>query len=205
MPRLVVVALILACLAPLAQADQPLFSFDGILPIIFQMHQPFPGHGYGDEARSLTDQEIMDSLDIRKGDKCVLIRGGAVVGQCTIGDIMVKNFEDAKNGHAMYMIPAGLPEGVAVPEGPRGPDALLDVGYDLFIITESVVEVLAPDPAFQDVSWGEQDFVVRIGRLRFSILREKWHDGNGYRGWHVEKFKETGAVKVHADYTWQPK
>ncbi|HOX27014.1 MAG TPA: hypothetical protein PLL30_14945 [Candidatus Krumholzibacteria bacterium] len=193
------------CLVPaVAVADQPGWAFEGGLPIIFEVHNPVAAALYTVEGTVLTDEQIRAAMDIDRGDPLVLIRDGAVVGAGTIGDIVAQRRSDADHERALFLRPAGLPEGVEAPAFPRGPAALADDGYDLYVLTDQVVEVLAPDPLFTDISWGVHDYCVRVGRLRFAIIRERAPGAEGFRGWHVEKLEDTGPLKVHADYTWRP-
>jgi len=209
MPRLLVVpllaALLLTLTVPSARADQPWWSFEGVLPSLFQMHKAMPSGAYTADGRVLTPEQIAYSMDIELGDPLVLIRDGEVVGRGTIAEVVAKKNPEALNGRLLFLRPEGLPEGVEVPDEPVGPSALLDAGYDLYVLTDEVVEVLAPDPAFTDITWGVHDYCVRVGRLRFAIIREFWPRTDQYRGWQVVKLVEDQKpVKVHSDNTFQP-
>jgi len=194
----------LALLPALAAADQPAWSFDGVLPIIFEKFEPVPLAAYSDEGKVLTAAQIRKALEIGPGDPLILIRGGAVVATGAIGEIVAQTRADANQGRALYLRPVGLPDTIAVPAAPRGPAVLADAGYDLYVLTDKPVEVLAPDPLFNDIAWGVNDYCVRVGRLRFAVVREYAPGSKQFRGWQVIKLEDTGPLKVHADYTWQP-
>ena len=205
MHRLVTVGLFLLILTSSALATQPLWSFEGLLPPMFQMHRNVPLVQYKEGGNVIDAKFVNRAMDIRSGDPLVMIRDGAVVAHCTVGDVVGELRDDAHGGHALFFRPAGLPEDVVVPEVPRGPEALAGSDYDLYIFTDKPVEVLAPDTRFQDIAWGVHDYCVRVGRLRFAIIREYWPRTKDYRGWQVAKIEETGTVKVHSDNTFQPK
>jgi hypothetical protein len=201
----IIVALLLA-VVPVVLADQPLWAFEGQLPLIFQVNTTLPESAYSADGAVLSPEQIGSAMDIRLGDPVVLIRAGEVVGRGTIGEVVAQKRDDAKDRRVLFFRAAGLPEGVDVPAAPPGLEVLDDAGYDLYVLTDKPVEVLAPDPAFQDVPWGVHDYCVRVGRLRFAIIREHWRATGGFRGWQVQKLiPDERSLKIHADYTWQPR
>jgi hypothetical protein len=204
MRRLLAICSLLTFLVPAARADVPGFAFEGLLPLIFQMRQPMPPNAYTVDGTVLTAEQIAHTFAIELGDPLVLIRDGEVVGRGTIGEIVAKKRAEALNGRMIFLRPAGLPDGVDAPAEPVGPAALLDAGYDLYVLTDLPVEVLAPDPAYTDITWGVHDYCVRVGRQRFAVIREFWPRTEEFRGWQVIKFDEAGNWKVTSDNTFQP-
>ncbi len=205
MPRLLTVLLLLVVIVPAALADQPRWAFEGQLPSIYEVYEPLPPTTYSDEGTVLTQEQISGCMDIDPGDPVVLIRGGEVVGSGTIGEVVAQRDPDVPARRYMYFRAVGLPKGVEIHDPPPGASVLEGADYDLYVLTDKLVEVLAPDPAFTDIPWGTHDFCVRVGRLRFAIIRENWRRTGGHRGWQIVKFEETGNRKIHADYTWQPR
>ncbi len=205
MPRFLVVLFLLAILVPSVHADQPKWAFEGQLPTIFHVYEPLPAAIYTDDGAVLTEEQIKGCMDIDPGDPVVLIRDGQVVGSGTIGEMVAQKYDEARDRHAIYFRAAGLPDGVETPATLRGPSVLEDSGYDLYVLTDKAVEILAPDPAYTDIVWGVHDYCVRVGRLRFAVIRENWSPTGGFRGWQIIKFEDTGNLKIHADYTWQPR
>ncbi len=196
----------LALLAPVggARADQPLWSFAGQLPPIFQMGERVPAARYSPEGRVLDADQIARTFTFRTGDPVVLIRDGEVAASATVGEVVAWRHDQADQGRLLFFRPEGLPADVAVPAAPPGPDVLDDASYDLWVFTDQRVEVLAPDPALQDLPWGVHDYCVRVGRLRFGIVREDWPASDRFRGWQVyELDPEARPLKVMVDYTWQ--
>jgi len=213
-PRALLAPLALALLAGSAAApagaadpaaEQPRWSFAGQLPPIFQVHTPVPPVTYTREGTVLDGEQIADALDIRPGDPVVLIRDAAVVGAATVGEIVAGKHPEASQQRLLFFRPAAAPEGVEVPAAPPGPSVLADASYDLWVFTDRPVEVLAPDPLFQDIPWGVHDYCVRVGRVRYAIIREYWPGTTNFRGWQVREFAGGGeTLKVHVDYEWQP-
>ena len=204
MSRTLAVVLLLLSLAATVHADQPGWAFEGVLPAIFQMRVPVPASVYAGEGHVLTREQIAASMEIELGDPLVLIRDGEVLGEGTVGEVVAKTRQDALDGRLIFLRPAGLPADVEVPVEPAGPSALLDAGYDLYVLTDQPVEVLAPDPRFADVPWGAHDYCVRVGRLRFAVIREYWPRTETCRGWQVVKLAEDEKpYKVHFDNTFQ--
>jgi hypothetical protein len=204
MQRLIAVLLLLATLAPTALADQPQWSFEGLMPAWFQKHEPLLPTVYTPEGAVLSPEQIAGCVDVRPGDPVVLIRAGEVVGRGTIGEIVAQRRDDALNRRALFFRAFGLPDSVEVPDAPAGPAVLEGAGYDLYVLTDKPVEVLAPDPAYTDITWGVHDYCVRVGRLRFAVIREFWPRTQLYRGWQIIKFEDPGNLKVFADNTFQP-
>ena len=205
MTRLLAALFALLLFVSVAAADQPLWAFEAQMPISYQMGAPLPGGAYTAEGAVLDAEQIAATLHVDVGDPVVLIRDGAVVGRGAIGEFVAKRDPRAQRGRLLFLRPTGLPEGVETPAEPRGPESMEDASYDLYILTDKPVEVLAPDPLFQDIPWGVHDYCVKVGRLRFAIVRDYWPRTGGFRGWQVNKLTDTGPVKVHVDYTWQPK
>jgi hypothetical protein len=205
MTRLLAVLSVVMLLASAALADQPQWAFEGQMPIIYQMGSPLPGSVYSPDGSVLTPEQIKATLHIDAGAPLVVIRDGEVVGTGAIAEFVAKRDPRAQGGRLLFMRPSGLPEGVTTPAEPRGPESMEDASYDLYVLTDKPVEVLAPDPSFQDIPWGVHDYCVKVGRLRFAIVRDYWPRTGGFRGWQVNKLTDTGPVKVHVDYTWQPK
>ena len=202
------VALLLALMtllpAATARADQPQWSFAGQLPPIFQMGDRIPAALYSPEGRVLDDDQIARTFTFRRGDRVVLIRDAAVVAEATVGEVVAQRHDQADQRRLLYFRPEGVPAGVAVPAVPPGPEVLADADYDLWVFTDQAVEVLAPDPALQDLPWGVHDYCVRVGGLRFGIVREDWPGSDRMRGWQVYKLDpEARPLKVMVDYTWQ--
>ncbi|MEZ4388117.1 MAG: hypothetical protein R3D98_11175 [Candidatus Krumholzibacteriia bacterium] len=191
--------------APLQDTTEPMWSFEGVLPMVFEVYDPVPIRLYTDEGHVLSDEEIAASLDLRVGDPAVLIRAGAVVGEGKVSAVVARKHPEARNGRVLYVQVAGLPEGVTFPDEPRGHAALLDADYDLLVITDKPVDVLAPDPLFEEITWGQQDYVVRVGRVRYAVIRENDPRQDGFRGWQVSKLAGTKSTRMTADYTWWPR
>ena len=201
-PVLLLAALL--AIATVAPARQPEFSFGGQLPSMFQMHQRPHVSLFTPEGTELDSTQIAAIFDIELGDPVVLVRGGEVVARAKVGAIIAREDPRALDGRLLYFRPVDVTPEVPIPERPTA-DVLVDDGYDLWIFTEMPVEVLAPDPRLQGYSWGVHDYCVRVGRLRFGIIRERQPGGgDGFRGWQVQKFVDDGTMrKVTADYTWQ--
>jgi hypothetical protein len=186
------------------RADQPQWSFAGQLPSVFERGQRVPAALYTEEGRVLGEEAVGAIFLFRTGDPVVLIRDGAVAAEARVGEVVASRREGAQQDRLLFFRPAGLPEGVTVPAEPPGPQVLQDAGYDLWVFTDQPVTVLAPDPALQDLPFGEHDYCVRVGRLRFGIVRAIWPQSGEFRGWQVYKLPAEGRpVKVMSDYTWQ--
>jgi len=204
--RTALITLLLVVTAVMAQAqetDEPLWSFEGVLPMSFEIHDPVPPSSYTVEGHVFTTEQIQASMDLRIGDSVVLIRAGEVVGKAKVGSIVGRIMDSARSRRVLHMTLADLTEGLTVSELPRGAEVLASGEYDLMVITNKPVEVLAPDPSFQDITWGTQDYVVRVGRKRYAIMRENSPRGDGYRGWQVSRINTEGNTnRMTADYTW---
>ncbi len=210
MPRLLAVMLLIGSLWPASTPaqdplDPPVWAFEGVLPMVVQLRGHVPLDRYREEGQGLSAEEVYASLTFELDDPLVMIRDGELVGTGTVGEIVAMLHPEALQQKLLFLRPAGLPEDLEVPAVPRGPSAVEDDSYDLYIVTDLPVEVLAPDPQFASIPWGQHDYCVRIGRTRYAVIRERWPATGGYRGWQVNELEE-GAIplKVHSDYTWTP-
>ncbi len=203
LPGLLIPLLLVMAVAA-ARADQPQWSFAGQLPSVFERGQRVPAALYAEEGTVLGEEAIGASFLFRTGDPVVLIRDGAVAAEARVGEVIASRREGAKRDRLLYFRPTGLPPEVSIPAEPPGPQILQDAGYDLWVFTDQPVTVLAPDPALLDLPFGEHDYCVRVGRLRFGIVRAIWPRSGEIRGWQVYKLPAEGRpVKVMSDYTWQ--
>jgi hypothetical protein len=198
-------ALLWPSLGVAQEADSPTWSFEGLLPMITQVRGQLPSDYYKDAGRVLNAAEIAATVAINMGDRLVMIRDGKVVGEGTVREVVAQRRQDALQNRTLFLRPGDLPEGIDVPDFPRGPEAVEDASYDLFVVTDRPVEVLAPDPKFTDISWGAHDYCVRVGQQRFAIIRERWPVTGGFRGWQVILLRQHDTLKAHTDYTWTPK
>lgn len=208
MRRTLLSTLLLVTIALIGQAQaqglsEPLWSFEGVLPMSFEIHDPVPPSLYTAEGHELTAEQIELAMDLRVGDNVVVIRNGEIAGQAKVGAIVGRLMDEARNQRVLHMMLTDLSEGLTMPELPRGFEVLSSGDYDLMVITDKPVDVLAPDTKFADITWGTQDYVVRVGRKRYAILRENAPRSDGYRGWQVSRINEEGnANRMTADYTW---
>lgn len=204
MHRTTVLVLLIVSLVSLSAvyADQPGWAFQGVLTSVLELRGMVPAHYFSKEGTVLPEEQVAACFDIRSGDPLVLIRDGAVLAEGTIGDFVARWDERAEHNRLLYVTVDSLPEDVTVPEVPVGAEQFDDAGFDLYVFTDAPVEILAPDPLFMDIAWGVEDYVVRVGRIRFAIIREKNLWGEGFRGWQVNKITEERSSRVMADYVW---
>jgi hypothetical protein len=208
MPRrasmLLTVSLLLSLL-PLATASaqsDPTFAFEGVLPMVYELYDPVPPELFTPEGHVMNDEEISASFDVRRGDPVTIIRGGEIVGEGEVVGVVALKRADARDDEVVHLQITGLPEGVTLPPPPPGRDVLEDENYTLVVVTDKPVEVLAPDPVFQGHRFMTQDYVVRVGRTRYAVLREADPRGDGHRGWSVNRLRSDGTTRLMADYTW---
>lgn len=204
MLRRVIPLLALACLLALAARaqEEPAWSFQGVLPMIFEVYDQVPLRLYTEEGHVLSDEEISAALDLRVGDPVVLIRDRAVVGSARLAAVVAAKHGEAQNKRVLYVRLEGLPEGISLPDPPEGYEPMASGEYDLLVFTDKPVEVLAVDPLFEDIAWGQQDFVVRVGHTRYAVIRENDPRQSGFRGWQVSRIAGTKSARMMADYTW---
>lgn len=198
-------AILLPAIAAAQDADRPIWAFEGLLPMIAQERGQLPSDYFKDAGRVLTPAEIASTVRFELGDRLVMIRDGKMVGEGKVREVVAQRRNDALQNRTLFLRPGGLPEGTVVPDFPRGPEAVDDVAYDLFVVTDRPVELLAPDPKFTDIAWGVHDYCVRVGQQRFAVIRERWPATGGFRGWQVILLREHDTIKAHTDYTWTPK
>lgn len=197
---LLIVSLLL--MVTTAVAQDPFFLFEGVVPMAYQTLQAVPPALYVPEGHALTPTELQNVLDLRHGDRAVLIRDGAIVAEATIGAVVAQKRDDAHQDRVLYVRLEGLPEEVTMSTEPRGLAALTDAAYDLIVVTDKPVEVLAREPRFEGLRWGTHDYVVRAGRIRYAISRENDFRADGFRGWQVSRIEEERTARLTADYTW---
>jgi hypothetical protein len=203
-PATLVVLLLILVLAATALAEQPRWSFSGQLPAVFQRGQRIPDGHFKLDPVPVDSATAASALTVQGGEPVVLIRAGEVVARGRVGEIFTMRHPDATGGRLVFFRPTDLEPDVPMPVTPPGPAALDDANYDVWVLTEAPVEVLAPDPSLQDIAWGDHDYCVRVGRLRFAIIREKLPTSTHHRGWQVRKLDaEGGSLKVSGDYTWR--
>lgn len=182
--------------------DHPMWLFEGVLPMVYETYGQVPANLYTEGGTVLDAEQVSASLDLRVGDPAVLIRGGEVVGKGTVSEVVASLHPESRNGRVLHVRLDGLPEGVAFPELPAGHAPLAAGDYDLVVITDKPLEVLAVDPLFENISWGQQDYVVRVGQLRYAVIRENAPRADGFRGWQVSHIAGTKSTRRTADYTW---
>lgn len=203
MRRNILLSLLALALASgsLAQ-DQPMWLFEGVLPMVYEIYGQVPADLYTEAGTVLDAEQVSASLDLRVGDPAVLIRGGEVVGEGRVSEIVASLHPESRNGRVLHVRLEGLPEGVSFPELPAGHAPLAAGDYDLVVITDKPLEVLAVDPLFENISWGQQDYVVRVGQVRYAVIRENAPRADGFRGWQVSTVAGTKSTRRTADYTW---
>lgn len=203
MRRHILLSLLTLALATGALAQvEPMWLFQGVLPMVYELHGQVPVDLYTEEGTSLDREQISSSLEIRVGDPAVLIRNGAIVGQGRVSDVVAELHPESRSGRVLYVRLDSLPEGVTFPQAPVGHPPLASGEYDLLVITDKPVEVLAVDPLFENIVWGQQDYVVRVGQARYAVIRENAPRAEGFRGWQVSKIAGTNSTRQTADYTW---
>ncbi|MBD3222496.1 hypothetical protein GF314_14770 [bacterium] len=188
--------------APAADALEPFFLFEGVIPMAYQTLGPVDPGLFTEDGRPLTGEELQEVVDLREGDRVVLIRGGEVVGEGALARVVAEKRDDASRGRVLYATLTSLPEGVAAPGRPDGAAAFADRGYDLLVVTDLPVEVLARDPELEAMRWGVHDYVVRVGRVRYAVSRENDPRRDGFRGWQIMRLGEDRNARMSADYTW---
>jgi hypothetical protein len=191
-----------AGVAPAADALEPFFLFEGVIPTAYQTLGPIDPGLYTEDGRPLTREELQGVLDLRKGDRVVLVRGGEIVGEGALAEVVAEKRDDAFQGRVLYATVTGLAEGVAAPGRPDGATAFADRSYDLLVVTDLPVEVLAREPEFEAMRWGVHDYVVRVGRMRYAVSRENAPRADGFRGWQIMRIGEERNARMTADYTW---
>jgi hypothetical protein len=210
MRTLLAISLLLGCALPaLAPAQQPLappyWAFEGVLPMMTQMRGLVPIDLYIEQGHVLSPEEIAASLNIELGDALVMVRDGKIVGHGTVAEIVAQRRTDALRNQTLFIRPAGLPEELEIPDFPRGPAAVEDASYDLYIVTDEPVEILPPEPKFLQIPWGAHDYCVQVGEHRYAVIRERWPRTGGFRGWQVVRLHTTtNDIKLHSDHTWTP-
>lgn len=185
----------------LAQVDT-FWLFQGVVPMVYEVHGRVPTNLYTEEGTVLDSEQISSSLELRVGDPAVLIRNGAIVGQGRVSEVVAALHPESRSGRVLYVRLEGLPEGVTFPRTPAGHAPLAAGEYDLLVITDKPVDVLAVDPLFENIVWGQQDYVVRVGQQRFAVIRENAPRAEGFRGWQVSSIAGTKSTRRTADYTW---
>lgn len=211
MRTLLAIILLIGCaLSAVAPAQQPLappyWAFEGVLPTVTQVRGNVPIDLYIEQGHVLSPDEIAASLNIELGDALVMVRDGEIVGQGTVDQVVAQRRTDALKNQILFIRPAGLPEGVEVPSFPRGPEAVEDMSYDLYIVTDEPVEILPPEPKFMHIGWGAHDYCVQVGEHHYAVIRERWPRTGGFRGWQVIRLHTTtNDIKLHSDHTWTPK
>jgi len=184
-----------------AQAE-PMWLFQGVLPMVYEIHGQVPADLYTEEGTVLDSEQIASSLGLRVGDPAVLIRNGEIVGQGKVSEVVAARHPESRSGRVLHVRLEGLPEGVTFPRTPAGHAPLAAGEYDLLVITDKPVDVLAVDPLFENIVWGQQDYVVRVGQARYAVIRENAPRAEGFRGWQVSKIAGTNSTRRTADYTW---